>query len=116
MSESHFWAVYFTLGVNLQGDKIVTNDRYARERAGGAAKIVEAAKTMAAAVGIKFESIVWDKGRPIFDRTNHELAITANGKTIVGEFPDEWLADYPGGAGIEKANSVLSEMIRKLRI
>jgi hypothetical protein len=87
---------------------------YVQQRRDGAKQIAKAAEKMADSVGINLERIEWDKERGITDTANHELAVSANGKTITGQFPDEWLADYPGYVGTEKANRVLSEMIRKL--
>lgn len=64
--------------------------------------------------GLKIDKIEWNHGQPVNSRSNHVLSVTANGKTIKGEFPDEWLADYPGRVGTEKANAVLSGIIHQL--
>lgn len=92
----------------------MSSDCYTQQRLDGADQILKEAEKMALAAGIKIEKAAWDNGRPIIEMTNHELAITAQGEKIIGQFPDEWLADYPGRAGTEKAKGILSEMIRKL--
>ena len=93
----------------------MSNVRYEEQRLEGAGQIIKAAEKLATEAGVKIERAEWDGGKPMAEKANHSLSITANGKTISGQFPDEWLADYPGRAGNEKANAVLSEMIRKLK-
>jgi len=93
----------------------MTSARYDEQRLEGAGQIIKTAEELASEVGIKIERAEWDDGKPISNKDNHSLSITANGKTISGQFPDEWLADYPGRAGNEKANSALREMIRSLK-
>ena len=92
----------------------MSNDLDTQQRLDGANQILKSVEKMAAAAGIKIEKAEWDNGRPIIDITNHKLAISAKGKIITGQFPDDWLVDYPGQVGTEKARGVLSEMIRKL--
>lgn len=93
----------------------MSNARYEEQRSEGARQIIKVAEKLATEAGIKIERAEWDGGKLIAEKDNHSLSITANGKTISGQFPDEWLADYPGRAGNEKANAVLSEIIRKLK-
>jgi len=93
----------------------VEDPRYREQILEGAGQILKEAKKLAAEAAINIEKAEWDDGNPILERENHSLSITANAKTIAGLFPDEWLADYPGGVGNEKANAVLSEIIKKLR-
>lgn len=93
----------------------MSNKRYEEQRSEGAEQILKRAKQLAADAGIKIEKAEWDGGKPIAEKDNHSLSVTANGRTVSGQFPDEWLADYPGRAGNEKANAVLSEIIRKLK-
>jgi hypothetical protein len=93
----------------------MSDTRYEQQRSEGADQIIKAAEKLSTEVGIKIERSEWDTGKPISEKTNHSLSITAKGKTITSQFPDEWLADYPGGVGTEKAKAVLSEMIRKLK-
>ncbi len=47
-------------------------------------------------------------------RDKHILEISSGSKTMTGEFPDTWLADYPGRAGTEKTDALLREMVRRL--
>jgi len=89
-------------------------DNYHEQRLNGARLIAETAAEFAQAQEITLERTEWDLGQAIIRRTNHILSLTAKGQTITGEFPDEWLADYPGRVGTEKANSLLEEMIRQL--
>lgn len=93
----------------------MSNAHYKEQRTEGAEQIIKVAEKFASEIGIKIERTEWDCGKPIAEKDNHSLSITANGKTISGQFPDEWLADYPGLLGNEKANAVLSEIIKKLK-
>lgn len=93
----------------------MTNDTYQQQRQEGARLIVQKGNELAQHHDIKLDKIEWNGGQPIARRTGHVLAATANDKTVTAEFPDEWLADYPGRAGTEKANAVLSEIMRQLR-
>ncbi|MBC8491618.1 MAG: hypothetical protein H8D42_03570 [Candidatus Marinimicrobia bacterium] len=90
------------------------HNEYHKQRLKGADQIAEKAHQLARKGGISLESCVWDHGREIVDRDKHTLAISSGGKTARGEFPDEWLADYPGKVGTEKADAVLREMIRSV--
>jgi hypothetical protein len=92
----------------------MTSDTYDQQRLDGARLIVERAIELAKAQGITLEKTEWDHGRAIGNRTKHTLSLTAKGKTITGELPDEWLADYPGRVGTEKATMMLKEMVRSL--
>lgn len=93
----------------------MTDDIYQQQRREGAALIAKKARELARAQGFVIEHIEWDQGQPIQDRTKHLLAVTVGGKTLTGEFPDEWLADYPGRVGTEKADAMLASMIRGFR-
>lgn len=90
-------------------------NEYEQQRLVGSRKIIEKAKILAQRENLIIDKILWNNGEPIDDRRNHILAITANCKTYTGIFCDEWLADYPGGVGLEKANYVLSALIRKFK-
>jgi len=92
----------------------MSGTRYDQQRTEGADQIIKTAEKLAIEAGIKLQRAEWNSGKLIIEKTNHLLSITANGRTITGQFPDEWLADYPGRAGSEKAKAVLAEMIRKL--
>jgi hypothetical protein len=65
------------------------------------------------------DAVEWNDGKSIPQKDNHTLAITAaitaNGKTIFDQLPDEWRADYPGRAGEERTNGQLSELIRQFK-
>lgn len=93
----------------------MTNDVYHQQRIDGARQIIEKANELAQLLGMTLDKCEWDHGQPIVYRRKHILWVASSGKTTTGEFPDEWLADYPGRVGMEKANAVLSEMIRRLR-
>lgn len=87
---------------------------YQQQLLEGASQIVEKAYQIAEKAGILLDSCEWDNGQKIADRSIHTLTITSGGKSAEGEFLDDWLADYPGKVGTEKANTVLREMIRLL--
>jgi hypothetical protein len=91
-----------------------THDVYHQQRIDGARQLIEKANKLAKIRGIVLDRCEWDHGQPIVSRAKHILSVLSSGKTTTGEFPDDWLADYPGRVGIEKANAVLSEMIRRL--
>ena len=93
----------------------MSDDSYQQQRQEGANLIIQKANQLAQNNGLQIDKIEWNHCQPIVDRANHVLSITANGKTVKREFPDEWLADYPGRVGTEKANAVLSGIIRELR-
>ena len=93
----------------------MSDDSYQQQRQEGAKLIIQKANQLAQNDNLKIDKIEWNHGQPIIDRANHVLSITANGKTVKDEFPDEWLADYSGRVGTEKANAVLSGIIHQLR-
>lgn len=91
------------------------SDIYQQQRQEGAKLMVQKVNALAQNNGLKIDKIEWNYGQPITSRSTHVLSVTANGKTIKDEFPDEWLADYPGHVGTEEANAVLSGIVRQLR-
>lgn len=87
---------------------------YDKQRLDGARLIIDKAIELAKSKEITFQITEWDHGQAISHKAEHTLSLTAKEKTVSGKFPDEWLVDYPGRVGTEKANARLSEMINQL--
>ena len=92
----------------------MANDEYQEQRIEGAKQIIEKAKDLAKDFGLTAINCEWDHGQKISSKVAHSLSIKSGGKQVTGKFPDEWLADYPGKAGNEKGNALLTGMVRQL--
>lgn len=92
-----------------------SHNEYSAQRSAGAKMIIIKAQKIAECNGIKITKIYWDKEEKIIgEKTNHLLVIYSLNKAVKRKFPDEWLADYPGNAGNEKANAILAGMVGEL--
>lgn len=89
-------------------------DKYQQQRIGGAKQIIIMAHRLARAANIPLDKLEWDKGQQIVERPIHVLTVTSGVKSVTAEFSDDWLADYPGRVGTEKANHVLAGIIHQL--
>jgi len=86
-----------------------------RQRLDGARQIVDFARNQAGKAGIKFDKEpIWNNGDAMRGQVNHILRLSVYGKTRDGEFPDEWLKDYPGVVGTERTRETVRAMIREL--
>ncbi len=92
----------------------MAENAYELQRQEGAQEIINKAHEVARSAGISLDNCVWDNGQELVERNKHILKISSGRKSMTGEFPDTWLADYPGGAGTEKTDALLREMVRRL--
>ncbi len=89
----------------------MANNEHHSQRLQGAKEIIDKAHDLAKENGVSLDSCVWDERQEIVERVTHTLTITSGSKSSKGKFPDEWLISYPGKAGTEKVDLLLSEMI-----
>ena len=94
----------------------MAENAYELQRQEGAQEIINKAHEVATSAGISLDNCVWDNGQELVKRDKHILEISSGRKTMTGEFPDTWLADYPGKAGTEKTDALLRKMIRHLAV
>lgn len=90
------------------------NAKYYAQRKEGANLIEQRIRQKAQEVGINISEIIWNNGEDIVDKDKYPLKIKSDAHSVVIDFSDDELEDFPGKDGTELAIAKIRSAIQEL--